>query len=153
MVNLFLLFGSPFFTHTGTGFSGLIQIGLGILRPIPQSPHFASVLFETAETAIKTPLIHPLIGSKYLRCFMDLDHARFKIVQDLTNVIGDIPASQDVLFKIKLGTHLASSWLWVLMVSTPLSNSRATPENPTVATTSPKTKPTIKFLIVAPLPT
>jgi hypothetical protein len=153
MVNLFLLFGSALFTHTSRGFPRLIQIGLGILRLIPQLPYFASVLFETAETAIKTPLIHSLIGSKYLCGFMDLDHARFKIVQDLTDVIGDIPTSQDVLFKIELGTHLASSWLWVLMVSTPRSNNRATPENPTVATTSPKTKPTIKFLIVAPLPT
>jgi hypothetical protein len=153
MVNLFLLFGSALFTHTSRGFSGLIQIGLDILHLIPQLPHFAGVLFETAEASIKTPLIYPLIGPEYLCGFVDLDHARFQIVQDLTNIIGDIPASQDVLLKIKLGTHLANSWLWVLMVSTPRSNSRATPENPTVATTSPKTKPTIKFLIVAPLPT
>jgi hypothetical protein len=111
MVNLFLPFGFTFFTHTSTGFSGLIQIGLGILRLTPQLPHFASVLFETAETAIKTPLIHSLIGSKYLRGFMDLDHSRFQIVQDLTNVISDIPTSQDVLLKIELGTHLANSWL------------------------------------------
>jgi hypothetical protein len=71
----------------------LIQIGLGILHLIPQLPYLAGVLFETAETAIKTPLIHSLIGSKYLRCFMDLDNARFKIVQDLTDVIGNIPTS------------------------------------------------------------
>jgi hypothetical protein len=153
MVNLFLLFRSALFTHTSGRFLGLIQIGLGILHLIPQLPYLASVLFETAETAIKTPLVYPLIGSEYLCGFVDLDHARFQIIQDLTDVIGDIPTSQDVLFKIKLGTHLANSWLWVLMVSTPRSNSRATPENPTVATTSPNTNPTIKFLIVAPLPT
>jgi len=153
MVNLFLLFGFTFFAHPSTGFRGLIQIGLGILHLIPQLPYLPSVLFETAEASIKTPLIHPLIGPENLCGFMDLDHARFQIIQNFTKVIGDVPASQDVLFKIKLGTHLASSWLWVLMVSTPRSNSRATPENPTVATTSPKTKPTIKFLIVAPLPT
>ena len=153
MVNLFLLFGSALFAHTSRGFSGPIQIGLGILHLVPQLPYLAGVLFETAETAIKPPLIYPLIGPEYLCGFVDLDHARFQIIQDLTDVIGDIPASQDILFQIKLTTHLASSWLWVLMVSTPRSNSRATPENPTVATTSPKTKPTIKFLIVAPLPT
>jgi len=153
MVNLFLLFGSALFTHTSRGFFGLIQIGLGILHLIPQLPYLAGVLFKTAETAIKTPLIYPLIGPEYLRGFVYLDHARFQVIQNLTDVISDVPTSQDVLFKIKLGTHLASSWLWVLMVSTPLSSSRATPENPTVATTSPKTKPTIKFLIVAPLPT
>ncbi len=80
MVNLFLLFGFALFTHTSRGFRGLIQIGLGILHLIPQLPYLAGVLFETAETAIKTPLIHPLIGSKYLRSFMDLDHTRFQVV-------------------------------------------------------------------------
>ena len=98
MVNLFLLFGFNFFAHTGTGFREFIQIGLGILHLIPQLPYLAGVLFETAETAIKTPLIHPLIGPEYLCGFVDLDHARFQIIQDLTDVIGDIPASQDVLF-------------------------------------------------------
>ena len=80
MVNLFLLFGSALFTHTSTGFFRLIQIGLGILHLIPQLPYLASVLFKTAETAIKTPLIHSLIGSEYLCGFMDFNHARFKIV-------------------------------------------------------------------------
>ena len=97
MVNLFLLFGSALFTHITTGFPGLIQIGLSMLHLIPQLPYLASVLFKTAETTIKPPLIHPLIGSKYLCGFMDLDHARFQIIQDLTDVISDIPASQDVL--------------------------------------------------------
>jgi hypothetical protein len=80
MVNLFLLFGSALFAHTSGGFRGSIQIGLGILHLIPQLPYLAGVLFETAETAIKTPLIHPLIGSEYLCGFVYLDHARFQIV-------------------------------------------------------------------------
>jgi hypothetical protein len=97
MVNLFLLFGSALFAHTSKGFKGLIQIGLSILHLIPQLPYLAGVLFKTAEASIKTTLIHPLIGSKYLRGFVDFNHARFQIIQDLTDVIGDIPASQDVL--------------------------------------------------------
>ena len=75
MVNLFLLFGPALFAHTSTGFRGLIQIGLGILHLVPQLPYLAGVLFETAETAIKTPLIYPLIGPEYLCGFVDLDHA------------------------------------------------------------------------------
>ena len=72
MVNLFLLFGFTFFAHTGTGSKGLIQIGLGILHLITQLPYLAGVLFETAETAIKPPLIHRLVGTECLHGFMNL---------------------------------------------------------------------------------
>jgi len=97
MVNLFLLFGPALFAHTSRGFRGLIQIGLGVLHLIPQLPYLAGVLFETAETAFEPPVIHPLICPECLCGFVYLHVTAFEIVQDLTDVIGDIPTSQDVL--------------------------------------------------------
>jgi hypothetical protein len=98
MVNLFLLFGSALFAHTNTGFKGLIQIGLGILHLVPQLPYLAGVLFETAETAIKTPLVDSLVGSECFHSFMDLYVSTFHVIQDFSQIRGDVPTSQDILF-------------------------------------------------------
>jgi hypothetical protein len=53
-------------------------------------------------------------------------------------------------FDLVCPNHWASSRLWVLMVSMPRSNIRATPENPTVATINPKINPIKMFLMIMP---
>jgi hypothetical protein len=56
------------------------------------------VIFETAETAIKTPLVDSLVGSECLHSFMDLYVSTFHVIQDFSQIRGDVPTSQDILF-------------------------------------------------------